>query len=62
MGLSLTITVLSIYESFGKKASALIYRLGTLFALFAAAYFFANGVLRIQAPGTLLHMGNLNPE
>jgi uncharacterized membrane protein YqhA len=37
MGLLLTITVLSIYETFGKNESALIYRLGTLFALFAAA-------------------------
>ena len=62
MSILLTISVLSIYESFGKNESALTYRFGAIFALFAAAYFFANGVLRIQVPGTLLHMGKLKPE
>lgn len=32
------------------------------FAVFPATYFSVNGMLRIQAPGTLLHMGNLNSD
>ena len=62
MSIFLSITVFLIHETLGKNESAVIIRFGSLFALFAAIYFFANGVLRVQAPGTLLHMGNLNTE
>ena len=59
MGILLTITVLSVYETFGKNDKSLIFRFGTLFALFAAAYFFANGAASAALKGTLLAVGFL---
>lgn len=62
MGFSLSITTLYLYESIQKKENLMLFRFGSLFALFASMYFFANGILRVQAPGTLLHMGNINSD
>jgi len=62
MGVLLAFAALSVWESAGQESRRLIFRFGILFALFAAAYFFANGILRIQAPGTLLHIEKLNRD
>lgn len=34
----------------------------TTFGLFAAAFFFAHGVMRLQSPGTLLYIDSLNHD
>ncbi len=62
MSVSLAIAFIGLEERFyiGKKTT--LVKLGLLFGLFAALFFFGQGVLRIQAPGTLLHMGSLNPD
>jgi hypothetical protein len=62
MGVLLTFAALSVWETVGLEVRPLIFKFGTLFAVFAAAYFFVNGILRIQSPGTLLHMDNLNHD
>ena len=62
MGVLFTIAVLAVWETVAQDSRSLTFKFGTLFAAYAAAYFFANGILRIQAPGTLLQMENLNRE
>jgi len=62
MSVSLAIAFIGLEESIyvGKKTT--IVKLGLLFGLFAALFFFGQGILRIQAPGPLLHMSGLNPD
>lgn len=60
MGVALALAVLAVHERAQRPSLAL--RSATLFGLVAAASFFAAGVLRIQAPGTLLHMGSLDAD
>lgn len=62
LGIFLTLTVLTFWEIFSKDSSSLYLKFGTLIGFFASAYFFSDGVLRIQAPGTLLHMDNYNHD
>jgi hypothetical protein len=62
LGILLVLAALAIWEIYSEDTSSLILKFGTLFAFFASAYFFSNGILRIQAPGTLLHMDNYNHD
>ena len=62
MGISLAIAALALWEIISKGQSLLLLKLGTLAGFAASAFFFVNGVLRIQAPGTLLHMAGLNGD
>lgn len=60
LGVLLALAALAIWEIYSEKSSSLLLKFGTLIGFLASAYFFNNGILRIQAPGTLLHMDNLN--
>lgn len=62
VGILLAFSALAIWEIYSENTSSLILKFGTLFAFFASAYFFSNGVLRTQAPGTILHMDNLTHD
>ena len=55
MGVLLAFAALSVWESARQESRRLIFRFGILFAFFAAAYLFANGIQRIQAPRNQLH-------
>lgn len=56
----LTTAVLSVSDLGLRPPSSLLVRVASAFGWFAAAYFFANGVLRMQSPGTLVHMADQN--
>lgn len=58
--ITLTVAVLSIADTVLRPASSLMTRTSSTFGLFAAAFFFGNGVLHIQAPGTLVYIEGLN--
>lgn len=62
MAISLAVAALALWEIFSKEQFLFLLKLGTLAAFAASAFFFVNGVLRIQAPGTLLHMADLDVE
>lgn len=62
MGLSLVVAVISIWEIAPKGSGTMVLRVGTVFGPFSAVYFFGQGVLRVQSPGTLLHMAGLDPD
>ena len=59
MGVSLALAAIALWEIFSKEQSLLL-KSGTLAGFAASAFFFVNGVLRIQAPGTLLHMAGFD--
>ncbi len=61
MGVSLSLAALALWEILSRKRS-LVLQSGTLAAFAASAFFFVNGVLRIQAPGTLLHMAGMDGD
>ena len=54
--IALTTAVLSVSDLGRRPSSSLLERVASAFGWFAAAYFFANGVLRMQSPGTLVYM------
>jgi hypothetical protein len=54
--------VLSIADTVLQPSSSLMTRVTSTLGLFAAAFFFGHGVLRIQAPGTLLYIEGLNHD
>jgi hypothetical protein len=60
MGLSLVVAVLVIWDGEEQDGRSLLFRFSSILGLFAAAFLFANGVLRVQAPGALIHMGNMD--
>jgi hypothetical protein len=62
MGITLAVAALALWEIISKEQALMLLKLGTLAGFAASAFFFVNGVLRIQAPGTLLHMAGLNGE
>jgi hypothetical protein len=62
MGISLAVAALALWDALTKEHSSMLLRLGTLAAFAGSAFFFVNGVLRIQAPGTLLHMADMDSD
>ena len=62
MGISLAVAAFAVWDALTKEQSSMLLRLGTLAALVGSALFFVNGVLRIQAPGTLLHMAGMDSD
>ena len=60
--ITLTVAVLSVAETMLQPSSSLLMRTSSTLGLFAAAFLFAHGVLRVQSPGTLLYMEGLNHE
>ena len=60
--ITLAIAVLSTAETLLLPASSLLAKTTLAFGLFAAAFFFGLGFLRMNSPGTLLYMESLNRE
>lgn len=58
----LVAVAVAMWRSLTAPHPRLIDSVGTVFALFSAAYFFAQGVLRVQSPATVLHMGGLDEQ
>ena len=58
--IALAVAVLSVSDLGLRAATSLGARFTAAFGLFAAAYFFAYGVLRMQSPGTLTFMADMN--
>jgi hypothetical protein len=62
MAVSLTIAALALYELFAPRSHALALRSTTAFALFAAAFFFVFGAMRIGSSEPLLHIAGLRAD
>lgn len=62
MGVALVLAVLAVRELLAHAPDAVVVRSAAVLGLFAAAFFFGQGVLRVQAPGTLMHMAGLGRE
>jgi hypothetical protein len=62
MGVALVVAVLAVWDLMGSEPGAVVLRAAAVLGLFAAAFFFGQGVLRVQAPGTLLHMAGMGSE
>jgi hypothetical protein len=60
--ITLIVAVLSIADTLLQPASSLPARVTSTLGLFAAAFFFGHGVLRLNAPGTLLYVESLNRD
>ncbi len=60
--IALIIVVLSSADRLAQPASSLLLRVTSTLGLFAAAFFFGHGILRMNAPGTLLYMESLNHD
>ena len=61
MAISLTIAVLAVSDSLAARADALALRLTTAFGLFASAFFFMHGVLRLGVE-PLLYIDGLDRD
>ena len=57
-----TVAVLSTADTVLQPSSSVMMRTTSTFGLFAAAFLFGHGILRIQSPGTLLYIEGLNHE
>ncbi len=62
IAIALVVVVLVLWRVIPAAGSGLLIPVGTVFGLFSSAFFFAQGVLRVQSPGTILHIANLNEE
>jgi hypothetical protein len=62
MAVALVLAVLAVREHFAHAPETVVMRTSAVLGLFAAAFFFGQGVLRVQAPGTLMHMAGLGRE
>lgn len=62
MGVALVVAVLSLWELSASEPHLVALRAVGVLGLVGAAFFFAQGVLRVQAPGTLMHMAGLGRE
>lgn len=61
-GITLTVAVIAVAEIAASRTTSIALRPISAFGLFAAGLFFAAGVLRVQTPGTVLHMARQNPD
>lgn len=62
IAIGLVVVVLVLWRVILARGSGLLIPFGSVFGLFSAAFFFAQGVLRVQSPGTILHIASLNEE
>lgn len=60
VGISLAVAVLALWRATSAADPGLLNALGAVFGLFSSAFFFAQGVLRVQAPETILHIADLD--
>ena len=57
----LVISVLALYDLMLQSPGSLLGRTTSTFGLFTSAFLFGHGILKINAPGTLLYMESLDP-
>lgn len=57
----LVVSVLALHDMILQSPASIIGRTATAFGLFTAAFIFGHGILRMNAPGTLLYMESLDP-
>jgi hypothetical protein len=62
MAIALTVAVTSSTMAKPLAMTSSFEKTSMVFGLFSAAFFFGQGVLRVQAPGTLLHMEGLQRD
>ncbi len=62
IAMALVFAVISVWEVVAHERKGLTMRFASAFGLFSAAFFFAQGILRVQTPGTVVHIDNLNHE
>lgn len=60
LGISLAVAVLALWRATSAAAPGLLDAFGAVFGLFSTAFFFAQGVLRVQSPETILHIAGLD--
>jgi hypothetical protein len=60
--IALTVAVLSVADVMLQPATALLTRTTSTFGLFTAMFLFGHGVLRMNSPGTLGYMADLNRD
>lgn len=61
-GAMLVVTALALWRLTSVARPRLINSVGAAFGLLSAAFFFAQGVLRVQSPGTILHIAGLDEQ
>lgn len=59
---ALVFAVVAVWHVTAPRRNGLLMQFASVFGMFAAAFFFAHGVLRVQAPGTIVHIDNLSHE
>jgi hypothetical protein len=60
MAIALTVAALAVAELAAAHVASLTVKAITAFGLFAAASFLVNGIVRLQIPGTLVYMDDLD--
>lgn len=58
VGIALAVAVLALLRVTSAADPGLLSSVGAVFGLFSAAFFFAQGALRVQSPETILHIAN----
>lgn len=56
------VAVLAVWRLASPSGTGFAMQFASIFGLFSAAFFFAQGVLRVQSPGTIIHIDNLSHE
>jgi hypothetical protein len=62
VGIGLAVAVVALWRVTSVADPGLLVRVGAVFGLFSSAFFFAQGVLRVQSPGTILHIADLDEQ
>lgn len=62
MGVALVVAVLTVWDLIGSELGTVSLKAAGVLGLFAALFFFGQGILRVQSPGTLIHMYGLGSE
>lgn len=60
VGIALAVAVLALWRVTSAAGPGLLSPFGAVFGLFSAAFFFAQGALRVQSPETVLHIASLD--
>ncbi len=60
IGVAVTAAVIGLWRSALAARPGIVVSVGSVFGLISGAFFFAQGVLRIQTPGTVLHIAGLD--
>lgn len=59
---ALVVAVVAVWHIALPKGIGIASQVASVFGLFSAAFFFAQGVLRVQSPGTIVHIDNLSHQ